>query len=71
MAEPEVIVDEPVGDEEMGEAEEGVETVTEAAAADDGEPTGLEDIEPEVPEHITFLEYAQPLPHHFHTTRNG
>lgn len=56
MAEPEVIISEgePAGDEEMGEAE-GVETVTETAAADD-EPTGLEDIEPEVPERTTFLE---------------
>ena len=53
MAEPEVIIAE-VGDEEMAEAE-GVETVTEVTAADE-EPTGLEDIEPEVPERITFLE---------------
>ncbi|KAK5129929.1 hypothetical protein LTR08_002689 [Meristemomyces frigidus] len=41
----------------MGEAE-GVETVTEATAADD-EPTGLEDIEPEVPERTTFLDFLR------------
>ncbi|KAK5119604.1 hypothetical protein LTR85_007433 [Meristemomyces frigidus] len=58
MAEPEVVISEgePEGDEEMGEAE-GVETVTEAAA--DDEPTGLEDIEPDVPERTTFLDYLR------------
>jgi len=50
-----VIAEEPAGDEEMAEAD-GDETLAEATAADDGEPTGLEDIEPEVPERTTFLE---------------
>ena len=54
MADPEIIIDEgePAADEEMGEAEiEG----TQATAADDDEPTGLEDLEPDVPERTTFL----------------
>jgi len=56
MAEPEVVIGEgePAGDEEMAEAT-GLEAGTEAAA-DDGEPTGLEDIEPVVSERTTFLE---------------
>lgn len=62
MAEPEVVIAEgdPAGDEEMGEAdvEEGTEN-----APEDGEPTGLEDIEPTIPERTTFLEYARL--HHF------
>ena len=53
MADADVVIDEPVGDEEMGDAT-GLEP-TEAVEADD-EPTGLEDIEPDVPERTTFLE---------------
>ncbi|KAH9811190.1 hypothetical protein Tdes44962_MAKER10405 [Teratosphaeria destructans] len=51
MAEPEVIIDEAVADETMAEAEE---TVLEGGAGD--EPTGLEDVEPNVPERAGFLE---------------
>lgn len=57
MAEPEVVIEDPTptGDEEMAEATglEGTDTM-----AEDNEPTGLEDIEPDVPERTTFLEYA-------------
>ena len=57
MAEPEVVVVEgdQAGDEEMGEAE-GIEDLVNAPE-DDGEPTGLEDIEPTLAERTTFLEY--------------
>ena len=57
MAEPEVVIeeDDQVGDEEMGETE------TEEVDRDDGGPTGLEDIEPTIPERTTFLEYAQAI----------
>ena len=54
MADADVVIDEAVGDEEMGDAT-GLEP-TEAVAADDDEPTGLEDIEPDIPERTTFLE---------------
>ena len=47
--EPDVVVPEDVGDEEMAEAE-GTEAVG------DNEPTGLENIEPDVVERTTFLE---------------
>lgn len=53
MAEPEVIIAEEAGDEDMGEAEEEIAQ----ELGDDG-PTGLEDIEPTMPERKTFLEYG-------------
>lgn len=43
------------GDEDMAEVE--VEEVD--PTLDDGGPTGLEDIEPIIPERTTFLEYDQ------------
>lgn len=53
--EPEVTM---AGDEEMAESTDvpagGEETVVEPTG--DDEPTGLEDIEPETPERVTFLE---------------
>lgn len=53
--EPEVTV---AGDEEMAESTDvpggAEETVVEPTG--EGEPTGLEDIEPETPERVTFLE---------------
>ena len=53
MAETEAIIVEDRGDDEMGEAE-----VVEEVEVDlgDGEPTGLEDVEPTVSERVTFLE---------------
>ena len=55
MAEPEVVIaEDQAADEEMGEAEGGEEI----DAPEDGEPTGLEDIEPTIPERTTFLEYV-------------
>ncbi|KAK3678358.1 hypothetical protein LTR78_001655 [Recurvomyces mirabilis] len=56
MVDADEIIDEVVGDEEMGEAT-GLDP-TEAVDADD-EPTGLEDIEPDVPERTTFLDYLR------------
>lgn len=58
MAEPEAFIEEG-GDEEMGEAE-----VVEEVEVDpeDGEPTGLEDVEPTVSERVTFLESARTSP---------
>lgn len=56
MAEPEVVIaEEDIGDEDMVEVEveEGDPTLEE------GGPTGLEDIEPTLPDRTTFLEYAQ------------
>jgi len=50
--EPDVVVPEDVGDEEMAEAE-GTEAVG------DNEPTGLENIEPDVVERTTFLDYLR------------
>ncbi|TKA79082.1 hypothetical protein B0A55_02521 [Friedmanniomyces simplex] len=52
-----VIIDEgePAADEDMAEAE-GIDATE---AAEDNEPTGLEDIEPEVPERTTFLDYLR------------
>ena len=47
---------EAAGDEEMPEAE-GIEAIDDAA----NEPTGLEDIEPDLPERTIFVEYAQHL----------
>lgn len=44
----------PAADVEMGGAEESAEN--EAPADGEIEPSGLEDIEPEVPERVTFLE---------------
>lgn len=58
MAEPEVVIDPTEGDAadiEMVEEDEGT-----AENGDEGEPTGLEDIEPTIPERTTFLEYAHP-----------
>lgn len=57
MADPEDVV-ELEGDEEMAEAEEEVEAGDDDAAANgEGEgETGLEAIEPTVPERTTFLE---------------
>ena len=52
--EPEVTM---AGDEEMAESTDvpgGEETVV--GPTGDDEPTGLEDIEPEMPERVTFLE---------------
>ena len=49
MAEPEVVIDEGAGDEEM--AEDGLD-----GTAAENEPTGLEDIEPTFAERTTFLE---------------
>ncbi|KAK5721888.1 hypothetical protein LTR15_006481 [Elasticomyces elasticus] len=57
MAEPEATIEELQGDEEMAEAGEGIEATE--AAADDNEPTGLEDIEPEFPERTTFLDFLR------------
>lgn len=51
MAEPEVVIPEDAGDEEMAETE-GMEGTN----IDNNEPTGLEDIEPTMPERTTFLE---------------
>ncbi|KAI7374751.1 hypothetical protein KC336_g20139, partial [Hortaea werneckii] len=48
------------GDEEMAESTDvpgGEETVVEPTR--DDEPTGLEDIEPEMPERVTFLDYLR------------
>lgn len=55
MAEPEVVIseDEPVVDEDMGDAE--VEA-TDGADVEGEDATGLEDIEPEVATKTTFLE---------------
>ena len=56
MAEPEVVIaEENVGDEDIVEAEieEGDPTL------DEGGPTGLEDIEPTIPDRTTFLEYVR------------
>ena len=52
MAEPEAIIVEG-GDEEMDEAE-----IVEEVDLDpeDGEPTGVEDVEPTFSERVTFLE---------------
>lgn len=51
MPEPEVVIpDDDPGDEEMGEGE-GVE-----GTGAENEPTGLEDVEPTIAEHTTFLE---------------
>ena len=51
MAEPEVVIEDPTaGDEDMAEVD------VEENGADDNEPTGLEDIEPTIPERTTFLE---------------
>lgn len=57
MADQDDIPDETelVADEEMGEVEA---EATAAAGNEDNEPTGLEDIEPDVPELVTFLEYG-------------
>lgn len=49
MAEPEVVIPDEAGDEDMGE--EGIE-----GTAADNELTGLEDIEPTMAERTTFLE---------------
>ncbi|KAK4959797.1 hypothetical protein LTR10_002685 [Elasticomyces elasticus] len=57
MAEPEATIEELQGDEEMAEAGEGIEATE--AAADDNEPTGLGDIEPEFPERTTFLDFLR------------
>lgn len=66
MAEPEVVIasqpeSTPAADVEM--SEDAADSGAAAAAAGAGEngegqaePSGLEDIEPEVPERITFLE---------------
>lgn len=54
MAEPEVVVDE--GDAGVDEEMRGVEGVEDTGIAENGDPSGLEDIEPTVPERITFLE---------------
>lgn len=62
MSEPEVIIpsgtgaedDTPAGDVEMEGLEEGVENGE--AENGDGEPTGLEDIEADVPSKTTFVE---------------
>ena len=61
MAEPEVVIadGDTADDEEMGGAEEEMEVAREDA----GDPTGLEDIEPTIPERTTFLEYARPTSH--------
>lgn len=64
MAEPEVVIADPsadttpAADVEMGGAEEGTDNGASAdnGEAEDVEPSGLEDIEPEFPERITFLE---------------
>lgn len=53
MADPEVTID-PTGDDEMAE----VDTAEEEGAGEDVEPSGLEDIEPTLPERTTFLEYV-------------
>ena len=55
MSEPEVVIAEgdPAADEQMGEAE--IEGGMEYGG-EDGDPTGLEDIEPTIPERTTFLE---------------
>ena len=53
MAEPEVVIEEDIGDEDMAEA-----GGNEADPFDDAGPTGLEDIEPIIAERTTFLEYA-------------
>ena len=55
MAEPEAIIVEGEGDEEMGEAEVVEEVENDA---EDGDPTGLEGVEPTIAERVTFLEYA-------------
>lgn len=59
MSEPEVVINDasadatPAADVEMEGAEETGENGEEQA-----EPSGLEDIEPEIPERVTFLEYV-------------
>jgi hypothetical protein len=53
MAEAEEVSVEDAGDEDMGEAEEVDEVDNDA---EDGEPTGLEDVEPTIAERVTFLE---------------
>lgn len=54
MVEPEVVIEEDdhMGDEDMAEVE-----IEDGEPYDDGGPTGLEDIDPTIPERTTFLEY--------------
>jgi hypothetical protein len=53
MAEPEEVIVEDAGDEDMAEAEEVEEVDNDV---EDGEPAGLEDVEPTIAERVTFLE---------------
>ena len=59
MADPEDITDltqENGADTEMDNGDENVETLAPGAEDGDGDLTGLENIEPDVPEKIGFLE---------------
>lgn len=64
MAEPEVVVVDPsaestLADIDMSGADEGAENAAENGEGEDyGDATGLEDMEPEVPARVTFLEYV-------------
>ncbi|GAB7366807.1 hypothetical protein MBLNU230_g0981t1 [Neophaeotheca triangularis] len=63
MADPEIVMDpevEQAADEEMGEAEGAATNIEyEQGAANAGEPSGLEDIEPTVPVRKGFADYLQ------------